>query len=616
MSEQVIVGIDLGTTNSEVAAFSGERVRVLGPGGERSMLPSCVGLSPAGELLVGAPARNQHLLYPERTVRSVKRKMGSDERLQLGERRLTPQEVSALVLRELSAWAGRALGSAPARAVVTVPAYFSDVQRQATREAGDLAGLEVVRILNEPTAASLAFGHGGGRETVMVYDLGGGTFDVSIVRLEGDVTEVLASHGDNQLGGDDFTQLLVDHLADRFGEEHGVDLRQGHPAAHSRLWWAAEEAKQALSAGLYARVREENLLVAKDRPLHLDEELSREDYEGLIRPLIEGTMDSVTRALRDAQVAASALDAVVLVGGSTRTPLVRELLAERSGLEPRQDVHPDLCVALGAGVLASRLSGRQVERILVDVTPYSFGVSHLGERDGRPYPHCYEPIIRRNTALPVTRTKRFFTAAPFQEEVLVEVYQGDDPDALRDVPVGDFMVEGLTPVPEQSEVLCKMRLDLDGILEVTAVEKRTGLTKQVTIERALKPKTDDEIAAARSRLEAIWEGRGQDPETAAVAAGEEAGGALSGGLGETPAGAAEPAAEGEGAVVADDGTAGEAEALLRRCESSLEAMHPDDRADATELEQRVRAALAAGDRAELEQACSELRELLYFVDPG
>ncbi len=415
MSENdCIIGIDLGTTNSEVAAFVGGKVQVLGPG-DQKLLPSCVGLSPTGELLVGQAARNQQLLYPDRTVRSIKRKMGSDETVSLGDQTFTPQDISALILRELAEWAQGALGRPVTKAVITVPAYFSDAQRNATREAGALAGLEVVRILNEPTAASLAYGYGEGeRRTVMVYDLGGGTFDVSIVIIEGDVTEVLASHGNNRLGGDDFDQLVVGRLLQELKSQHNVELTDEHAQARARLWRAAEEAKMQLSFEPYVTVREEALLTVDGNPVHLEVELSRSEYEDLIRPLVESTLDSVSKALDDAGKTASDLDAALLVGGSTRTPLVARVLEDRTGLEPQQDIHPDLCVALGAGVLASRLAGREVERVLVDVSPYSFGPSYLGERDGQPYPHCYHPIIQRNTPLPVTRTDLYTTSYPYQ----------------------------------------------------------------------------------------------------------------------------------------------------------------------------------------------------------
>src|SRR5277367_4847949 len=505
----LIVGIDLGTTNSEVAAFVEGQVRVIGPGDQR-ILPSCVGFSESGELLVGEPARNQQALYPERTVRSIKRRMGSAETVMLGAKSFTPPEISAVILRELVEWTRVSLGERPERAVITVPAYFSDAQRAATREAGALAGLEVVRILNEPTAASLAYGYGGGsRHTALIYDLGGGTFDVSVVTVEGDITEVLASHGNNRLGGDDFDDLLAARLAQEFQKQHGVDIRQGHAAAKARLWWAAEEAKKKLSQEPYAVIREEALVTKAGKPLHLETEISRLEYEGLIRPLVESTLDSVSKALQDAGRKPRYMDAVLLVGGSTRTPLVFNLLNELMEIEPRQDVHPDLCVALGAGVLASRLAGREVDRVLVDVSPYSFGVSFLGERGGFPYPHCYKPIIRRNTPLPLTRTEQFVTSHPYQTQVDIEVYQGDDEDALKNILVGDFRIEGLTEMDDANQILCRMRLDLDGILDVAAVEKRTGKSKQITIANALQAKTPEQIAAGRKRIQELFESRAE-----------------------------------------------------------------------------------------------------------
>jgi molecular chaperone DnaK (HSP70) len=607
----LIVGIDLGTTNSEIAGFMDGQVRILGPGDVR-MLPSSVGFSASGELLVGAAARNQQALYPERTVRSIKRKMGSQETVSLGGNTFTPAEVSALILRELVEWAHRALGQRPERAVITVPAYFSDAQRNATREAGALAGLDVVRILNEPTAASLAYGYGGGsRRTVLVYDLGGGTFDVSVVTVEGDVTEVLASHGNNQLGGDDFDDLLAERLAKAFQDQHGVDLRLGHAAANARLWWAAEEAKIKLSAEPYVTVREEALVLASGTPLHLDIEISRDEYEALIRQLVDKTLDSVSKALSDSHKKPGDLDAILLVGGSTRTPLISRLLVEHTGLEPRQDVHPDLCVALGAGVLASRLAGHDIERVLVDVSPYSFGVSYLGERGGVLYPHCYRPIIRRNTPLPLTRTERYMTSYPFQAEVDVQVYQGDDEDALNNIPVGDFRVEGLTRMVEANEILCRMRLDLDGILEVTAVEKRTGTSKHITIAQALRSKSTEEIAAGRRRIQQLYESRDEMPaDEWETPDGLE---------GETAADCRAPAIlDGEGvmanadSVVADGAVEGHE--LIARSRRLLARMHEEDREEAIDLTEQIEAAIAVGDTGVLRHASQALRELLFFVE--
>ena len=608
---ECIVGIDLGTTFSEVAAFTGGRVRVLGPEGGQ-LLPSCVGFSLDGQLLVGAPARNQFLIYPERTVRSIKRKMGSDEKVPLGDRTFSPQEVSALILRQLAAWAEAALGGPVRRAVITVPAYFSDAQRNATREAGELAGLEVVRILNEPTAAALAYG--GDEEaarTVMVYDLGGGTFDVSIVRIERDVTEVLASHGNNQLGGDDFDQLVIERLLEEFKAQHGLDLRDEHPAAYSRLWLAAEEAKKTLSYEPYARVREEALLTVDGKPLHLDVELSRADYEHMIRPLVESTLDSVSRALDDAAMHHRDLNAILLVGGSTRTPLVAEVLEQRTGMAPRRDMHPDLCVALGAGLLASRLGGQQVERVLVDVSPFSFGPSYLGEKDGRPYPHCYHPVIKRNTPLPITRTESYGTSYPYQDTVDVFIYQGEDPDALKDILVGQFTITGLRPKPDQIEVLCRMQLDLDGILRVSAIEKETGKAKHITIAGALEPKTRTELAAAQHSLEDLFRSRlrGDDAGIEAAEAEEEDVAEGEPEADRVAGTAPEPAGEGEAEPAVQD-----ALALLERSRSLLDTMHDEDKEEAVDLHEQIQAAIAARDLAALAKVVEELRELLFFVE--
>jgi molecular chaperone DnaK (HSP70) len=611
MSE-LIVGIDLGTTNSEVAAFAGNQVRVLGPGDTR-MLPSCVGFSASGDLLVGEAARNQQALYPERTVRSIKRRMGSEDIVTVGGKEFTPQEISALILRELAEWAHRSLGELPQKAVITVPAYFSDRQRNATREAGALAGLEVVRILNEPTAASLAYGYGdGSRHTVLVYDLGGGTFDVSVVTVEGDITEVLASHGNNHLGGDDFDDLLAARLADEFRKRHGFDLREEHTAAKARLWWAAEEAKKKLSFEPYVKVREESLVIQAGKPLHLEVEISRDEYETLIRPLLESTLDSVSKALVDSGKKPADLDAILLVGGSTRTPLVSHLLSERTGLDPRQDVHPDLCVALGAGVLASRLAGHSVERILLDVSPYSFGVSYLGDRGGVPYPHCYKPIVHRNTPLPLTRTERFYTTFPEQTTVEVQVYQGDDEDALKNIPVGDFRIDGLTEMDDDvNEVLCRMRLDLDGILEVTAVEKCTGKSKHITISGALRARSAEEIAAGRKRIQDLYRSRPNVLEFPVADAGETV-------IEVETASAAGAAAIEEPIVVPGPENRPDREIaaheLMERSRRLFDVMHAEDREEAIGLHEAIQAAIQSGDTTALDEASRALKELLFFSE--
>ncbi len=625
--EECIVGIDLGTTNSEIAAFVGGNVQVIGPG-DTKMLPSCVGLSQTGELLIGTPARNQQLLYPDHTVRSIKRRMGSEETVELGDKTFTPQEISALILRELVQWVHLKLAVPVEKAVISVPAYFSDAQRNATREAGRLAGLEVVRILNEPTAASLAYGYSTDEtRTVMIYDLGGGTFDVSIVVIENNVTEVLASHGNNRLGGDDFDQLLVDRLVQTFRDMHDVDLNDNHPVALSRLWWVAEETKKKLSFEPFVRIREEALVDIKGKPLHLETEVSREEYESMIGPLIESTLDSVSKAMNDAGKKPGELDAILLVGGSTRMPLVSRILEERSGIAPRHDVHPDMCVALGAGVLASRLSGRDVDRVLVDVSPYSFGPSYLGEREGGPYPYCYRPIIHANTALPVTRTEKYYTTVPYQEIVELDIYQGDDPDALKNIPIGHFSIEGLRAIQKANMVLCRMNLDIDGILKVTAIEKETGKTKQITIDNALQPKTDQEVAAARKRLDALYADRlgeferiidGIDDIQEENTVGDDHG------VVEIPL---DKIQDTQGALPNGESNRKvldfkspwakahrDAKVLLERSRRLLDHMHAEDQEEAIDLHETIESAIGSRDTEKLENACKELEEILFFVE--
>ena len=610
---EVIVGIDLGTTNSEVAAFVDGQVRVLGSD-NKIMLPSVVGISPAGELLVGEAARNQLVLYPERTVRSIKRMMGSDATVWLGDRSFTPPEISALILRELAGSASRQLNRPVAKAVITVPAYFSDAQRQATREAAKLAGLDAVRILNEPTAASLAYGEGS-RHTAMVYDLGGGTFDVSVVALEGDITEVLASHGNNRLGGDDFNDLLAEHLLSEFQSKHGIDLRSGHPVARARVWWAAEEAKRRLSFEPEVQIREEALATVDGKPLHLEIEITREQYEDMIRPLLDQTLDHMSKALSDAGKSPADLDAILLVGGSTRTPLVGRLIEERTGLTPREEIHPDLCVALGAAVMASRLAGHQVERVLVDVTPYSFGVSFLGDRGGVSYPHCYMPIIKRNSPLPVTRTERFFTSHPYQEEIDVRVYEGEDEDALRNILVGDYRVTGLTPMRDFNEVLCRMSLDLDGILSVTSIEKRSGLSKHITIARALEAKSEAEIAESRKRLETLYATRedyelldGYD-DLSEDGGADEINAEVEGVFDAT-------SVPTEGSAPEEECSAAESEGrqLIERSRSMLDRIHEEDREEAIDLNRAIEEAIERHDGTALTQAVHDLREMLFFIE--
>jgi len=506
----VIIGIDLGTTNSEVAVVQDGLARIILVDDD-PILPSVVGISDDGKLLVGKPARNQYVLAPDRTVKSVKRKMGEDVKVTLGTQEFRPQEVSAIILRRLKEAAEKDLGHPVTKAVITVPAYFNDSQRQATREAGELAGLQVVRILNEPTAAALTYNPDPSQhERFLVYDLGGGTFDVSIVQAEGGVFEVLASHGDTQLGGDDFDDLLLEHVADEFEKLYSVDLRKDR-VAKARLLRTVEAAKRHLSDHPFARLEEEFIAEKDGVPLHLNVELSRGDFETLIAPLLQRTMDCVQKSLDDARITASQIQRVVLVGGSTRTPMIGRMLEDRLGQPAHREVHPDLCVALGAAVQAAIVAGQNVGAVLVDITPHSVGIKVV-EMPGSFTAHINEfkfaPIVTRNSPLPSTRSEVFCTMTDNQTSVDVDIYQGESNDVRRNHRIGRFLIEGLARVPSGNQIVVELKLTLDGTLLVSAREKATGLVKQVTIENAMARYAVEEREAAQERLDRLW----ADPE--------------------------------------------------------------------------------------------------------
>ena len=501
----MIVGIDLGTTNSAVAHVRDGVPRILAQGQERIM-PSIVGLTPQGGLLIGTPARNQYTLYPERTIRSIKRKMGTDERVRLGEQDYSPQEVSALILRELKRRAEAVLGEAVDGAVITVPAYFSDAARQATREAGEIAGFTVERIINEPTAGALAYGldRSGERQMVAVYDLGGGTFDVSIIELDAGVVEVRASHGDTQLGGDDFDARLVDFLATRFQDDHQLDPRDD-ARAMARLSRAAEDAKIALSTQPFVRIREEYLISQGNRPLHLDVEVARSQFEELIADLVDRTLQSLDTALKDAGITADELDKILFVGGSTRVPLVWERVAEHSGLEPEMAVNPDEAVALGAAVQAAIIAGEPLEAILVDVTPHSLGIEVAEMAFGRVIPDRYSAIIGRNTTIPTTKSEVYSALSPQQTRIELKVYQGEEAIASHNTLLGTFMFEGLRPeaAGQPARITVTFDFDLNGILHVSAVDRGSGKQAGMQVKAARVRLGIDEIVSTRGTLEAL-----------------------------------------------------------------------------------------------------------------
>jgi molecular chaperone DnaK len=598
-----IVGIDLGTTNSEVSLVRDGQPHVFAEDGD-PILPSFVGLSEDGKLLVGRAARNQWALAPERTVKSIKRKMGQDVKVRLGDQEYRPQEISAMILRKLRDRASAQLGTEVKKAVITVPAYFNDSQRQATREAGELAGLEVVRILNEPTAASLTYDPDQrDLARMLVYDLGGGTFDVSIVQAQEGVVEVLSSHGDTQLGGDDFDDLLLNLLCDRFQNEHGLDLR-ANVVARARVLRAAESAKKHLSSHPFARVQEEFLAEKDGQPLHLDVEISRGEYEELIRPLVMRTMDCVQKALEDAKVTASAIDKVVLVGGSTRTPMISQLLEERLGQPAHQEVNPDLCVAMGAAIEGAILAGQDVGAVLVDITPHSLGIKCVGSGPmGMEFHDMFAPIIHRNTPLPASQSEVFYTYSDNQTRVEIDVYQGESEDVRRNHRVGRFLVEGLSRQPAGNPIVVQLDLTLDGVLRVSARERLTGTQKQVTIENALAKFQREERALARERLDQLWDAQENGEEDEGP---EDLDGAP----------LAAPPEVSELAPGPRDGhrETVQARALLEKAQRLLEKVSDADRADVERQMGRVEKALSERRWDEVTAASNELADTLFYIE--
>ena len=500
------VGIDLGTTNSVVAAIEeGQPWAIPDEEGE-VILPSCVGLDANGKLLVGRDALRQYAAAPERTIKSIKRQMGTDQKTTLGDKDYLPQEISAILLRRLKQRAETALGEEVSQAVITVPAFFTDAQRQATKEAGEIAGFEVLQVLNEPTAAALTYDFRTEEtERVLVYDLGGGTFDVSIVEITGEVTEVLSSHGNNRLGGDDFDRRLELHLADLFRQTHRVAVPED-AGVQARLLRAAEQAKMDLSAHVFATVREPFLVSQGKSALHLEVELSRETFEGLIEPLLSDTLEAIDRALEDAGMAASDLDQVILVGGSTRIPLVQNTVAAHLGQTPIDGIQPDLCVGLGAAIQAGVLSGEAVEAILVDVIPHSLGIAAAMNTPMGSVPGLFSIVIPRNSVIPVSRSQVYSTVTDNQETVEIEVFQGENMIARENVPLGSFRVEGLPPRPAGGiQVEVHFDFDHNGILAVTATEKGKGQQSTLIVDDAATGRlSTHELTKAKTEIESLF----------------------------------------------------------------------------------------------------------------
>lgn len=469
-----VIGIDLGTTNSAVAVMMGNEPEII-PNAEGSRItPSVVAFTREGERLVGEVAKRQAITNAERTVTSIKRHMGTNHKVKIDDKEYTPQEISAMILQKLKADAESYLGEKVEKAVITVPAYFTDSQRQATKDAGKIAGLEVLRIINEPTAASLAYGLDKGEDqTILVFDLGGGTFDVSILELGDGVYEVKATSGNNKLGGDDFDQRILDYLASEFKKETGVDLRQDRMAMQ-RLKEAAEKAKIELSNVTSTSINLPFITATQDGPKHLDMTLTRAKFEELTADLVKKTMGPTRQALSDAGLDPEGIDKIILVGGSTRIPAVQEAIKKILGKESHKGVNPDEVVALGAAIQAGVLSGEVKDVLLLDVTPLSLGIETLGG--------VFTKLIERNTTIPTSKKQIFSTAADNQTSVEIHVLQGERPMAADNKTLGRFMLDGIPPVPRGvPQIEVSFDIDANGIVNVSAKDLGTGKEQKITI---------------------------------------------------------------------------------------------------------------------------------------
>ena len=481
-----VIGIDLGTTNSCVSVLEGGEPTVIANAEGNRTTPSIVAFTKDGERLVGETAKRQAITNPDRTIASIKRYMGTDHKVSIDGKDYTPQDISAMILTKLKNDAEAYLGTKVTEAVITVPAYFTDSQKQATKDAGKIAGLEVKRIINEPTAAALAYGmdKDNKQHKILVYDLGGGTFDVSILELGDGVFEVLATNGDTHLGGDDFDEVIMNYIADTFKGEHGVDLRNDKMALQ-RLKEAAEKAKKELSSSQTANINLPFITVNADGPLHLDMSLTRAKFDQLTADLVQRTIEPVKKAMADAGVTTNDIEKVILVGGSTRIPAVQEAVKNVIGKDPFKGINPDECVAIGASIQAGVLTGEVNDVLLLDVTPLSLSIETLG---------CVATkLIERNTTIPTKKSQIFSTAADNQTAVDIHVMQGERPMASDNTTLGRFQLSGIPPAMRGvPQIEVTFDIDANGIVNVSAKDLGTGKEQKITISSSTKL-SDDEI---------------------------------------------------------------------------------------------------------------------------